>query len=99
MLSKAPERSIILVADPMKKMTRHYLIEDVSQEAAAQGYKPGDILVAQNCYDAILSGGAEILALIEFKNVIFVDRNATIDQFSDLQGKPMQKPASLEAAE
>jgi len=96
MLAKMPERTIVLVGDPSRKVTRYYLIEDVSEEAAAQGYKSGDIVLARVAHDIFLRAGTEHAVAIETHEVIYVERSMVLAEFTDLQGAPMVVPEAAQ---
>jgi hypothetical protein len=78
--------SAIISPDPKKGVTRHYLLETVGPEAAAAGYKAGDIVVAERVYDTFPMHQHRVS--ITCDKIMYWVRDVPLSAFTDLQGKP-----------
>jgi hypothetical protein len=77
----------IFVIDAAKDVTRCYLIEILSPEAEAAGYKKGDMVIAQKVYDMMLKKRYVSFPIDE---IIFRVEDWSLDDFVGLDGKPLQ---------
>lgn len=79
------------IIDPTERhgVTRCYLIECVG--SGANGYAPGEIVVAHKIFDMILKGGHADRVVFQSTEVICRVRDVALDQFVDLQGNPIEE--------
>jgi len=83
--------SVIIVPDASKGVSRCYLVESVSESAAALGYVPGDFLVAKSVYDMLFKGGACHRVVLLTDEVICRVRDVAIADFTSINGKPFEE--------
>jgi hypothetical protein len=83
--------SVIILPDAAKGVSRCYLVETVSPEAAAAGYAPGDFLIAKGVYDMFFKGGACHRVVLLIDEVICRVRDVTINDFTSIDGKPFEE--------
>lgn len=88
MLHKKQDGMIELPHSP-KGVTRFYLIEAVSEAAAAAGYAPGEIIIAKQCWDIVLYGGAKHIVKVPHTEVLDKISDVTLEEFTTLDGKPV----------
>lgn len=72
-----------------KGTTRCYLLEEVSPEARAAGYGPGDIVVAKSVYDMFFHDGTDHHVTFIYREAICHVRNAQLSEFVGLDDKPV----------
>lgn len=83
--------SIIILPDASKGVSRCYLVESVSPEAAAAGYAPGQFLVARSVYDMFFKGGACHRVVLLIEEVITRVHDVTPADFTSVDGKPFEE--------
>lgn len=83
--------SIIIMPDAAKGVSRVYLVESVSPEAAAAGYAPGDFLIAKSVYEMFFKGGACHRVVLLIDEVICRARDVKISDFTSIDGKPFEE--------
>jgi hypothetical protein len=83
--------SVIILPNASKGVSRCYLVESVSLEAAAAGYAPGDFLVARSVYDMFFRGGACHRVVLTIDEVICHARDVRISDFTSIDGKPFEE--------
>lgn len=89
---KHAKDALIKMPGAPKGVTRHYVIEEVSPEAAEKGYKPGDIVIVRVGHDLLLWGKHKIW--FETKEVMTFVRDIPLSEFTDIDGKPFLEAAS-----
>ncbi len=90
--------STIIIPNDKEGRTRFYLIDDVSPEADAKGYKKGDLVIAEHVFDMKIQRRCIVLKI---EKVITFVREVSLDEFVDLDGKPViesSAPAATTAA-
>ena len=83
--------SVIIMPDASKGVSRCYLVESVSPEAAAAGYVPGVWLVAKSVYDMFFKGGACHRVVLTTDEVICRVSDVVIADFTSIDGKPFEE--------
>jgi hypothetical protein len=82
-----PENSLIQLPGAPRGVTRCYLLDAVSVEAAKAGFAPGDLVVAKSVFDLMLLGPHRVTFSID--EAIIRVRDATLSEFVGLDGKPI----------
>jgi hypothetical protein len=90
MLHRRPDATIILT-DPATRVTRLFLIEEAGPGAVALGFNVGDIVLPKKVNDILLYGGLYHRATFPAEEIIKRVRDVTLDEFTDLEGKPILK--------
>ncbi len=87
----AKKKSEITLLDNKHGVTRHYWIEDASEEAQAAGYKPGDMVVAKLVYDMYLHL-TEHRVTFQMSEIISKVHDFSLDDFVTLKERPFVPP-------
>lgn len=83
-IAKLPNGSIVLPGAP-KGITRCYLLDAVSPEAAKAGFAPGDLVIALKVYDLMLLGPHRVTFPID--EAIVRVSGAPLSAFVGVDGK------------
>lgn len=100
MLHVAKRASGIVLPSTNQKVSRAYLVEEAGGSA---GYHPGDIIIAKGGHDIKLYGGTFVrttIDLLENNNNVVIARvrDAGLDEFTDIDGKPILELITAELA-
>lgn len=88
-ITKMP--GMIIAPQTGKNSTRCYVLETVSPEAAAAGYKPGDIVVAKSVYDQFFKGGTYHRVTFSMDEIIQRVHDAPLNEFTDINGRSLDE--------
>jgi len=83
-------QSAIVLPNAAKGITRCYLLESVSAEAEAAGYKRGDMVVCKAVYDMFFKGGTFHRVTFSMEEIICRVHGAPLSEFTDVNGKDLQ---------
>jgi hypothetical protein len=92
-IAKLPNSSIVLPGAP-RGITRCYLLDAVSPEAAKAGFAPGDLVIALKVYDLVLLGPHRVTFPID--EAIVRVGGAPLSAFVGVDGKPIEANVSQE---
>lgn len=90
--------SPIVAPNAASGTTRCYLIEAVGPDAAKEGFKPGDVVVAKSVWDLLFYNGNYHRATFQTDEVIQRVQEASLDQFVLLDGTTSAKVLEEAAA-
>lgn len=90
--------STIIASDPTKNVTKFVLVEAVSPEAEAAGYKPGDIILPRQVESIFLKGGLYHRATCSIDEIVCKVHDVPLNEFVDKDGKPVEEELSREVA-
>ena len=96
MIHKKPN-SVIVPPDIANGSSRCFLIDAVGPGAAAAGYSPGQIVVAQKVWNVLLYGGSYQRAAFEHTDIMYIVTEAPLDEFTDLKGAPILEVIAAES--
>lgn len=85
--------SSIITPDANKGVTKFVLLEVVSEEAAAAGYNPGDLVIAKSMHNIFLKGGSYHRATFPIDEAVCRAEDVSLDEFVDIYGKPFTEGA------
>jgi hypothetical protein len=89
--------STIALADPNKNVTKFALLEAVSPEAAARGFRPGQLIMAKSMHNIFLRGGTYHRVTFPLEEIICRANNMPLSDFVGTDNKPLA-PSTKEAA-
>jgi hypothetical protein len=81
--------STIIASDPTKNVTKFALIEAVSPEAEAAGFKVGDIVMAKTMHNIFLKGGLYHRVTFPIDEAVCIAEDVPLDEFVDSTGNPL----------
>lgn len=81
----------IVLPNASKGITRCYLLEEVSTEAEAAGYKRGDLVVAKAVYDMFFKAGAYHRVTFSKDEIICRVHGVPLSEFVDVSGKELSE--------
>jgi hypothetical protein len=80
----------IIAPDASRGVTKFALVDLVSPEAEAEGFRPGDLVVARTMHNIFLKGGAYHRVTFPIDEVICVAHDIALDEFLGSDGKPLE---------
>jgi len=105
LVPKVKSQIVLTTGQTSKNVTRHYLIELVGQEAAKEGYKPGDLIVAKMCFEMHFHRGHRVIvptknpvAGVWDNNVIAHCSDFSLEDFVVLPGEESADKIVLEGS-
>lgn len=87
----AKKRSLVVLVNPAHGVTRHYWIEEVSEEAAKAGYKRGSMVIAKLGFDMYLHL-TQHRVVVSVSEVISKVHDFSLDDFVTLKDEPFVPP-------
>ena len=94
-ITKVSER--IVAPDATKGATKFVLVDAVSDEAAAAGYKVGDLVLPHTLNNIFLRGGLEHRAVFSHEQILAVIEGVDFSDLVDIYGETFI-PSGAEAA-
>jgi hypothetical protein len=98
LITKRKPSEIKLQEDVTKNVTKFILVEEVSPEAEAAGYAPGDLVLPRAMEHIFLKGGEMFRASCSIDVVISKPTGWSLDDFMDWRGRPFNATAENESA-
>jgi len=89
--------STILAPDISKGVTKFVLLDEVSPEAAAEGYAPGDLVIAKTMHNIFLKGGAYHRVTFPIDEAVCKAHDVELSEFVGSDGKPLTETAEAAA--
>lgn len=83
--------STIVTPDATKGVSKFALLEEVSQEAAAAGFKPGDLVMAVTMHNIFLRSGTYHRVTFPIDQAICVARDISLSEFVGSDGEELVK--------
>jgi hypothetical protein len=71
-------------------VTKFALLDLVSPEAEAAGFRPGDLVMARTMHNIFLKGGTYHRVTFPFEEVICIVHDVALDELIGSDGKPIQ---------
>lgn len=78
----------IVLSDATRNVTKFALIEAVSPEAAAAGFKPGDLVMAKTMHNIFLKGGTYHRVTFPIDEAVCRAEDVPLHDLLDAYGKP-----------
>lgn len=79
--------SPIVVPDATKGVTKMILVTAVGEDAAAEGYRAGDLVIPRSIGTMPLRGGSQYTHFCDRKDVLFLVEGASPEDFVDGDGR------------
>jgi hypothetical protein len=80
----------IVLSDATRGVTKFALIEAVSPEAEAAGFKPGDLVMAKTMHNIFLKGGKFHRVTFPIDEAVCLVEGVPFDDLLDAYGNPFQ---------
>jgi hypothetical protein len=80
--------STIVLSDATKNVTKFALLEVVSPEAEAAGFKPGDLVMAKTMHNIFLKGGSYHRVTFPIDEAVCLAEGVPMDDLLDAYGNP-----------
>lgn len=94
-ITKLSER--IIAPDATKNVTKFVLLEEISPEAEAKGYKQGDLVLPRAMNSIFLKGGAYHRVVFSIDEIVCVVHDLPLDDLVDVYGNPISLKAEAAA--
>ena len=82
--------STIVLSDATKNVTKFALIEAVSPEAEAAGFKIGDLVMAKTMHNIFLKGGSYHRVTFPIDEAVCIAEGVSFEDLLDAYGNPFQ---------
>jgi hypothetical protein len=86
-ITKLSER--IIAPDATKNVTKFVLLEEISPEAEAKGYRRGDLVLPRAINSIFLKGGAYHRAVFSIDEILCVVHDLSFEDLVDVYGNPI----------
>lgn len=90
--------STIVAPDASRGVTKFALLDAVSPEAEAAGFKPGDLVMAKTMHNIFLRGGVDHRVTFPIDEAVCIARDAPLSEFVGNDGKALEVAAEATEA-